>query len=404
MSAEDKSSSIPRVPLFSSDIGPMSPDGKMSTTSPLLPTPHAQPAGWTPDGSQDPSHRPHQNGQHKSWGVKQVIDTLLPTPTAGDASQSGHRQEQRSPASHSGTTLSDWARTDQTSSSEDSRASRSVQQDDERPKMTNAGSGPSSSVSRASLDPDGSWLKTSPDSSVQASLMGPLLERFYGTWPRSGSMHDGTVYEHPMSELRISENGSSSLLGTPTASTGGDHPENGHELLAPQMRRLLHSPTASDSDGKPRYDHRASPGYVRAKPVPNLAAQVIDELLPTPSGLGGGQTSRGGDRIDELLLGGVVKDLLPTPKTPTGGPESRDARTARGSRRGADLEGVVRDEVLLPTPEAWLGRREANATADPMREKSRRHEGERGRRSTTLPEALASIGEPMDPPSNDGDG
>jgi DNA (cytosine-5)-methyltransferase 1 len=45
--------------------------------------------------------------------------------------------------------------------------------------------------------------------------------------------------------------------------------------------RMWHTPTASDKDGKPRWDHRASPGYVRAKPVPNLMAQVM-ERWPTP--------------------------------------------------------------------------------------------------------------------------
>jgi len=40
--------------------------------------------------------------------------------------------------------------------------------------------------------------------------------------------------------------------------------------------RMWHTPTASDKDGRPRWDHRASPGYVRAKPVPNLMAQVME--------------------------------------------------------------------------------------------------------------------------------
>jgi hypothetical protein len=43
-----------------------------------------------------------------------------------------------------------------------------------------------------------------------------------------------------------------------------------------------HTPVASDADGKPRWDHRASPGHVRKKPVPNLMAQIM-ERIPTPT-------------------------------------------------------------------------------------------------------------------------
>ena len=49
---------------------------------------------------------------------------------------------------------------------------------------------------------------------------------------------------------------------------------------------------------------------------------TVERLLPTPSGLAGGQTSRGGDRKHELLLGGIAKSL-PTPTV----------ADARGSRR-----------------------------------------------------------------------
>jgi hypothetical protein len=47
------------------------------------------------------------------------------------------------------------------------------------------------------------------------------------------------------------------------------------------IETMWHTPTASDADGKPRWDHRASPGYVRKIPVPNLMAQVM-ERWPTP--------------------------------------------------------------------------------------------------------------------------
>ena len=43
----------------------------------------------------------------------------------------------------------------------------------------------------------------------------------------------------------------------------------------------------------------------------------LPTLWPTPEGMAGGKTSRGGDRKGELLLGGMVRDLsaLPTPRS-----------------------------------------------------------------------------------------
>jgi hypothetical protein len=176
-------------------------------------------------------------------------------------------------------------------------------------------------------------------------------------------MRDGTVYAHPTLERATSVSVSSSLLGTPTAQTGGDHPEAGHELLGPQVRRL-HTPTTGDTH--PSYDTRISPGQKpRSIPVPNLAAQVEEQLLQTPGASAAGYTSRSGDRKDEKLLAGQSKELL-------------------------------------PSPGAWLGRRPENSMSDPERARSRQHEGKRGKRSLELPDAIASIGDHTPPPSNDG--
>jgi hypothetical protein len=43
-----------------------------------------------------------------------------------------------------------------------------------------------------------------------------------------------------------------------------------------KLAEMWHTPTASDRDGKPKWDHRASPGHVRKVPVPNLMAQVLE--------------------------------------------------------------------------------------------------------------------------------
>lgn len=173
------------------------------------------------------------------------------------------------------------------SSAEDSPASRSAKPGDGRRKVTRDGSGLSSPVSFASLDPDGSWLRTYRDSSVQASLLGPLLERFSGIWPRWGSMHGGTVYQHPMSARLTDESDSFFSLSTPTA---------------------------------------------------------------------------------------------------------RDFRHHKDLPRQGGMSLPAQMESILPTPGAWLGRREVNSNVDdPIRDQSRRHAGDRGRRSVELPQALAPL-------------
>jgi hypothetical protein len=167
------------------------------------------------------------------------------------------------------------------------------------------------------------------------------LATFSETFPRWGSMHDGQVFAHPTPE-RVTEESASSSLHTPT--TG---------------------------DTAPTYDHRASPGYTRAIPVPNLAAQV-DELLPTPEG----SDASGGRRSKEL--GGTRPS---------------------GAKRAITL--ATRLDHLLPSPGAWLGRRPENSLPDPERAASKKHAGKRGKRSVELPDAIASIGDHTDPPSED---
>jgi hypothetical protein len=238
-----------------------------------------------------------------------------------------------------------------TSSAADSHASRYPLPAAGRPRTTSGGSGLSSPASFASLDPDGSWLRTSPDSSVQASLLGPLLARFSGTWPRSGSMHAGIVYAHPTLARPTSASGSSSWLGTPSAADAmGGHLSRGgarsDELLLKGQIKALHTPTATD--GSPRYDHRASPGYTRAIPVPNLDAQIA-ELLPTPRHEG---YDAGNHRGQPDSLNQTVRMLptpkVPTPKVPTGGAEKRSSRKKRGSG-GEDLAASIGELTNQPS-------------------------------------------------------
>ncbi|AKU45050.1 DNA methylase [Mycobacterium phage Quico] len=112
---------------------------------------------------------------------------------------------------------------------------------------------------------------------------------------------------------------------------------------------LLPTPVARDFKGTGPADmNRNSP-----------CMSAIADLLPTPSAANGagGQTSRSGDRGDELLLGGIAKaygsgDLLPTPNAQDGN---------GGGRYNSDghqntLPGTVLD--LLPTPKSSDGQRQ----------------------------------------------
>ena len=72
-------------------------------------------------------------------------------------------------------------------------------------------------------------------------------------------------------------------------------------------------------------------------------------LWPTPNAMEGGQTSRGGERRGELLLGGMVK-LWPTPRA-----------EERSQHNSADTGMALSRKVkLLPSPDAdcWKGGKE----------------------------------------------
>lgn len=76
---------------------------------------------------------------------------------------------------------------------------------------------------------------------------------------------------------------------------------------------------------------------------------------PTPSGMNGGQTSRGGARSNELLLGGAAQHW-PTPRTITGGAESAERKKELGRTQsgGGDLQSAA---LNWPTAGAndWKG-------------------------------------------------
>lgn len=141
------------------------------------------------------------------------------------------------------------------------------------------------------------------------------------------------------------------LLPTPTTdpdSANGHARDLGSEVPRPLFR------TPDSSSGRRSGDVKMT-GRKPTDPQVSLHDQV-DKLLPTPEaaqGLGGHER-RGGDRGDELLLGGLVKTFLPTPSAADGerGPDyARNGRDLDGGRDASGGDDLVTTVArLLPTP------------------------------------------------------
>lgn len=102
-----------------------------------------------------------------------------------------------------------------TSSAEDSPVNRSRVPANEKGQPTVDGSGQSSTGLFASLNPDGSWRKTSRG--YCQLMMDGSSEEFCETWPRAGTMRNGTAYlRRPLAPLTGGTG--SGLLPTPAAS------------------------------------------------------------------------------------------------------------------------------------------------------------------------------------------
>lgn len=229
--------------------------------------------------------------------------SLLPTPRATDGAHGGPNES--------------WGLT---SYAAGSHASLSRTPADDSPRTMPDGSGPSSLGSFAYYDHDSSSWRT---------LQGSLLEEwatFSENWPRAGTTRSGIASRRQPSVPLTSVTESLSLP-TPTATPYGSNqsPSPGAavrpSLQTMAKREMWHTPTASDKDGRPRWDHRASPGYVRAKPVPNLMAQVLEGRIPTPTArdgrtLKGAQDRRrdGGPSLAQVALdsGATSGSLNPT--------------------------------------------------------------------------------------------
>jgi hypothetical protein len=138
--------------------------------------------------------------------------------------------------------------------------------------------GQSAPVCLGTFDLNTPSLKTSQTCLTDTGAIG--LSEYSGTFPRSGMMRSGTVYQLPNLARTITEIGSG-LLPTPAASTGGTTGNwqpirpSGHraQLSLQQYVRMWPTPTA----------HNAKEGAYPAeyeRNTPTLAAQAGGKLNP----------------------------------------------------------------------------------------------------------------------------
>jgi hypothetical protein len=171
-----------------------------------------------------------------------------------------------------------------TSSPPATRASRFPTPADVKEKPMPATSGPTSPPPFARYDPASCCWKTCSDTSLWD------LELSSVTWPRRGSMRNGSCYERPMSAPPTDGRASLSLLPTPRTSDtngAGQHGTGGQDLRT--AIALLPTPAAHDSGNSPEAHLRKKPGREQ---VTSLQVIVDHGLLssggriPPPSDAG----------------------------------------------------------------------------------------------------------------------
>lgn len=156
-------------------------------------------------------------------------------------------------------------------------------------------------------------------------------EPYSGTLPRWGMTAGTELFELPTPAHPTAGSGYSSLLPTPKANEAngvGVHGNGGPEIRT--AISLLPTPLASDGEkGGP--NQRGGSGDLRL-------SSAVHHLLPTPTTADGtGEHKvRGGDRSNEMLLGGIAEKatLLPTPT-------SRDHKGANQRGDATCLHGAL---------------------------------------------------------------
>lgn len=174
----------------------------------------------------------------------------------------------------------------------------------------------------------------------QASFCGHWAV-YSGTWPRSGSMRSGSVFEHPTSAPRTSGSGSSSSPGIATPRVAAS-------------RTSRSAATRADSRSGPSIEQQVE---IAAGILPREFDSWEDlpgswqpqRNLATPTA----STAKGGRPQDSHGKRDLRLDLLPTPVTT----DARGTRNATAGRKpgSAHHDGLTLTDaltLLLPTPTA----------------------------------------------------
>ena len=218
------------------------------------------------------------------------------------------------------------------------------------------------------------------------------------TWPRQVTWDRSFVYELRTSALHIFETGSlSSLLPTPQAADAVGGRIASEETVLSGKRKSGHKASVSLREA---LTHKApllpTPSSAESTPTPELVEEIQDNMDDPHERL----YLPGRRWHSQRTLSRIVPALLPTPNASDEAGGEGQSRADRQERTKGRTGGFALKDLdhILPTPNAWLGRRPGNAAADPTRIASREHEGMRGKRSLELPEALAQMqGEPLLP-------
>ena len=190
--------------------------------------------------------------------------------------------------------------------------------------QTTATCGPSSPVSFACLNPDGSWRKTCQGFS-QVTLDGSL-ERFSETWPRAGMTRSGIAYQRQPS-VPLTVEIASGLWPTPQAQMPGAGPDS------PKVQNLLTG-------------NRHSFYLTQAVEAERQLPGVITKLWPTPCAADGKDQASGDlyARVDQVgRQRGVSSAPFWTP----------DANCWKGGNWGNQINQQVPGS-LNPTWVEWL--------------------------------------------------
>lgn len=204
--------------------------------------------------------------------------------------------------------------------------------------------GTSSPAPFAYYDPESSSWRTSQVSLLEDSTSSSP------TWPKWGTTAAGAASEPPTSALPTDASASSLLLPTPRVAS--ERSGRGAMVENQQWSSVALAQALEIARGELPREFRSwdeVPG--------ELGIMARENLLPTPMAYESTPTEEFVEEIREHL-----------------DPDDPDHRLWLPGRRWMTQRTLSRvAPALLPTPDAWLGRRPENSMADPEREASRRH-------------------------------